>query len=317
MLFKQRFPIEKQPSGVISRCQQLSLHGELCFDHCFVAAFNRQVQSLEQLLLLLDGLFYWHPQIKHLQLPQTSWHTSAAWQAFIAAFNAESVSRFEFYSHPINGLNETPRAQYNERFAARACPPRNRNLTQQVYRRFDHELGKWVSFKVAHPHDDLARFYTWMHDPRVSEFWQMELPKEALKRYLANKLTTPYNLPLIGYFDDEPFGYFEVYWASEDRIASYYPWQAHDRGLHLLVGNEAYRGTPFFKAWCKAITHFMFLDCPDTQKIVLEPRYDNHRLLNQITKLGFIKEYEFAFPHKRAALVSIEKVNFYKENFQC
>ncbi|MBQ4847986.1 GNAT family N-acetyltransferase [Pseudoalteromonas sp. MMG005] len=100
-------------------------------------------------------------------------------------------------------------------------------------------------------------------------------------------------------------------------MASHYPWQAFDRGLHQLVGNELFRGSKFFKAWCTAISHFIFLDDIRTHKIILEPRSDNHRLLNQIHKLGFKTEFEFEFPHKRAALVSIQRTEFFRENFSC
>lgn len=317
MLFQQSFPLEKLEFGVISHAQNLVLQGGICFGNCLVAKFDDRISTLEQLLFLLDGLFFHHPHIGHVQLPKSAWHTSTAWQALIDVFNSESFSRFEFFAHPINGLKDTTRTLFTEQFEDRACPTRPNNLSEEVYRRFDHEIGQFISFKVADPIQDLDLFHSWMHNPRVSAFWEQDWPKEQLQSYLANKLTTPYNLPLIGYFDEQAFGYFEVYWAGEDRIAPYYPWQAHDRGMHLLVGNESFRGSRFFKAWCTAISHFMFLDCPQTQKIVLEPRYDNQRLLNQITKLGFKKDYEFEFPHKRAALVSIDKVKFYKENFKC
>lgn len=317
MLLQHSFPLEKSESGVMSYAPELSFQGEICFGNCFVAEFDERICTLEQLLFLLDGLFYHHPHIQHVKLPKSTWRTSVAWQALVDTFNSESFSRFEFFSHPVNGLKAATRTLFTESFADRACPTRPVNLSGEVYRRFDHEISKFISFKVADPIEDLDLFHQWMHNPRVSHFWEQNWSKEQLQSYLANKLTTPYNLPLIGYFDDQAFGYFEVYWAGEDRIAPYYSWQAQDRGLHLLVGNEAFRGSRFFKAWCTAISHFMFLDCPQTQKIVLEPRHDNQRLLNQITKLGFVKEYEFEFPHKRAALVSIEKVKYYKENFQC
>ncbi|MDP2635980.1 MULTISPECIES: GNAT family N-acetyltransferase [unclassified Pseudoalteromonas] len=317
MLLKHHLPIEKSPSGVVDHYNNISLQGEICFGYNFVAEYDENIHSLPQLLCLLDALFYLNDHIKHVQLPKKQWQQSKPWQALVRAFNTESLSRFEFYSHPLNGLNETQRPLFNHIDSQRMSPKRPINLTQEVYRRFDNELGKFISFKVADPDADIGIFHQWMHHPRVSEFWEMDLPKEELKSYLTDKFNTPFNLPLIGYFDDEAFGYFEVYWAAEDRIAPYYAWQGYDRGLHLLVGNDAYRGTRFFKAWCKAISHFIFLDCPMTQKIVLEPRHDNQKLFNQITKLGFIKEYEFEFPHKRAALISIEKVKFYKENFQC
>ncbi|BCG00958.1 hypothetical protein PPGU19_055260 [Paraburkholderia sp. PGU19] len=117
--------------------------------------------------------------------------------------------------------------------------------------------------------------------------------------------------PLIGCFDDEPFAYFEVYWAKEDRIAPFYDAGDFDRGLHLLVGNSDYQSAGKLRAWFNGILHYMFLDDPRTQRIVGEPRIDHTRHIAWMHRLGAYTLKEFDFPHKRAALVIVEREPYF------
>jgi len=80
-----------------------------------------------------------------------------------------------------------------------------------------------------------------MNAPRVNAFWEMAAPQPELENCLRKQLDSAYCYPVIGCFDDQPFGYFEIYWAAEDRIGRHYRWQPYDRGLHMLVGEEAWR----------------------------------------------------------------------------
>ena len=65
---------------------------------------------------------------------------------------------------------------------------------------------------------DGERFTRWMNNPRVNAFWEMAGPQAEQENYLRRQLDSTYRYPVIGCFDDQPFGYFELYWAAEDRI---------------------------------------------------------------------------------------------------
>ena len=130
----------------------------------------------------------------------------------------------------------------------------------EVYRRFDARLGAWISLRTVEIEQDLARFNRWQNSPRVASFWQEEGSLEQHREYLSKLDADPHTLTLIGCFDDQPFAYFEAYWAKEDRIAPFYDVDNYDRGIHMLVGEESHRGPHKVASWLSALVHYLFLD---------------------------------------------------------
>lgn len=112
----------------------------------------------------------------------------------------------------------------------------------EVYRRFDARLGAWISLRTVEIEADLPRFNRWQNNPRVASFWEEQGSLEQHREYLSKLDADPHTLTLIGCFDDQPFAYFEAYWAKEDRIAPFYDAGDYDRGIHMLVGEESHRG---------------------------------------------------------------------------
>ena len=182
-----------------------------------------------------------------------------------------------------------------------------------VYRRYIPWLDKTLSFRSLDPDRDLEIFHSWMNEPRVSEFWQEEGDLQKHQQYIQSLQDHPSHACLIGYFDEEPFGYFETYWTKEDRIALYYEADDFDRGFHLLVGDPAFRGRAYLSAWLPSLSHHLFLEDCRTQRIVVEPRADNHRIIGNLSKCGFAFLKEFSFPHKRAALGMLLRERFFDE----
>jgi acetyl CoA:N6-hydroxylysine acetyl transferase len=174
-----------------------------------------------------------------------------------------------------------------------------------LYARHIPWLGQTLSFRVADPARDLERFHRWQNDPRVAAFWQETGDLDHHRAYLDAQTSDPHTMPLIASLDGAPFGYFEVYWAKENRIGAYYDAQDYDRGWHVLIGEEHVRGRAYVSAWLPSLVHFMFLDDPRTQRIVGEPRADHHQQIRNLDRSGFAKVKEFDFPHKRAMLVML------------
>ncbi len=194
-----------------------------------------------------------------------------------------------------------------KRHPRRAPKPRG-----EVYRRFDLRLGVWVSLRAVDIECDLERFNRWQNNPRVLNFWQEGGSLEQHRAYLSKLQADPHSLTLIGCFDDQPFAYFEAYWAKEDRIAPFYAVDDYDRGIHMLVGEEHHRGPHKVASWMSALVHYLFLDDPRTQRVVAEPRADNSKMIGYLQARRFYREKEFDFPHKRAALMVLGREQFFE-----
>lgn len=187
-------------------------------------------------------------------------------------------------------------------------PPKPRG---EVYRRFDARLGAWISLRTVDIDQDLERFNRWQNSPRVASFWQEEGSLEQHRHYLSKLEADPHTITLIGCFDDQPFAYFEAYWAKEDRIAPFYEAGDYDRGIHMLVGEDHHRGPHKVASWLSALVHYLFLDDPRTQRVVAEPRADNDKMIGYMQHRRFHCEKEFDFPHKRAALMVLGRERFF------
>ena len=219
-----------------------------------------------------------------------------------------------FWQLPQPWLGESPSDSYPQQMvisAGKRHPRRAVKPRGEVYRRFDARLGAWISLRTVEIDHDLARFNRWQNSSRVASFWQEEGSLGKHREYLSKLEADPHTLTLIGCFDDQPFAYFEAYWAKEDRIAPFYDAGDYDRGIHMLVGEENHRGPPKVASWLSALVHYLFLDDPRTQRVVAEPRADNARMISHLQNQCFHCEKEFDFPHKRAALMILGRERFF------
>ncbi|KAE8146152.1 siderophore biosynthesis protein [Aspergillus avenaceus] len=210
-----------------------------------------------------------------------------------------------------------PPTQYtftnNVRHPIRPKPPHQGDV---FYIRYVPSVQQYLSFRVPYLHanpdpstpSDLEYLHKWMNDPRVNASWGEAGPMSHQEEFLRNNLKSKHSFPVIGCWDGKPFGYFELYWVKEDRLGPLIGGAAnYDRGIHLLVGEQEYRGSHRVAIWLSALVHYCWLADPRTETVMLEPRVDNTKVLEYLQNAGFYKEGEVTFPHKQSNLMKIKR----------
>jgi RimJ/RimL family protein N-acetyltransferase len=129
---------------------------------------------------------------------------------------------------------------------------------------------------------DLQLLNKWMNIPRVSKFWGCSGPQKTQEALLRTNMTSNHSFPAIGLWDGKPFGYFEIYWVKEDVLGKHLGSRAgdFDRGVHVLVGEEEFRGEHRVKVWITALAQWAFVQDYRTDSVVLEPRIDNEKYIS-------------------------------------
>jgi acetyl CoA:N6-hydroxylysine acetyl transferase len=193
----------------------------------------------------------------------------------------------------------------------RSHPVRPPYPAGMVYQRFIPQLQGMLGLRTLDPEPDLPLLHAWMNNPRVARFWEEDGSLEQHRAFVQKAMASTHTHPLIGCFNDQPFGYFEAYWAAEDRIAPFCDPDDHDRGIHMLIGDEDFRGPHRVSAWLTSLLHYLFLDDMRTGTIVCEPRWDNAKMITYLCQAGFVLRKHFDFPHKRAALLTLSRATFF------
>ncbi|MCV9878392.1 acetyltransferase [Brenneria sp. KBI 447] len=264
----------------------------------------------------IDQLFIAVPTLSGVTLPWREWRDIPDALALFEQVQSDFLAREAFWQLPLwlRTMRRQPTSPLQYDDARALCyPPRPTRPQGEVYRRYDPRIRQTLSFRLPDADRDTPQFTRWMNDDRIAFFWEQRGPETLQYDYLISKLEDAHLYPLIGCYDDQPFGYFEVYWAAEDRIGRHYRWQPFDRGLHMLVGEQNWRGATFVRSWLRGLTHYLYLDAPQTGRIVAEPRADNQRLFRHLPAAGYCAVKEFDFPHKRSRLIMNQRNAFFTE----
>ena len=163
----------------------------------------------------------------------------------------------------------------NPQLSGRATSPGIRNSIQLPSASFA-TLPTLANFDRS---SDLDILHNWMNDPRVNAAWGVAGPKHNQEEFLRNGLTSRHSFPVFGCWDGKPFGYFEIYWVKEDGLGRLLGGNVDNyaRGLHVLVGEQEFRGPKRVQIWLSALMHYCWLADYRTEDIFLEPRVDNEK----------------------------------------
>ncbi len=282
-----------------------------------IASWYGPVENPMQVGLVLDQVFA-HTGAQCLRLScqvlaDTAALTMPHWQQDLTG---ASISRQAFYQLRENWLSPalnsvTPDIRVSREGIAAPVPVRPHIPDGVVYQRQIPALNEVFSLRKATLEEDGERFHRWQNEPRIAKYWEYPFSREKLDAYLQERRDDPHCEPLIASFDGQPFGYIETYWCLEDRLGPYYDARPFDHGFHVLVGETTFLGRGRSLHWVNAVSHFLFLLDPRTDRLAGEPRADNQKLLKLLDSTAWYKEREFDFPHKRAALVKCERESFF------
>lgn len=274
------------------------------------------MRSDSAILAMLEALFACHPGLPFIELELDDKHDL---DDLLASGAVEILGR-SFISRPEMlfqvsrlWLGTTPFAypEFPVTTGGIRHPVRPRKRRGALYKRFIPWIDQTLAFHVADEERDIEHFHRWMNEPRVAAIWDECGSVADHREFIQRRLDDPRTLPLIGTIDGIPFGYFELYWAKEDRLGPHYDACGHDRGWHVAIGENAFRGKAFVSAWLPSLMHYIFLADPRTARIVGEPIHHHQQQIRNLDRSGFAKIKHVDFPHKKALLVMLLRERFF------
>lgn len=148
---------------------------------------------------------------------------------------------------------------------------------------------------------DLPLIHSWMNDPAVARYWELDGPIERTATHLAEQRALTHSAAYLARLSGRPIGYWELYRAAEDRIAAHYPAQPDDVGVHLLIGEPDARGIGLGPALLTALCDAVQRDwrC----RVVAEPDERNVASVRTFLAAGFNPSATVDLPEKRATLL--------------
>jgi acetyl CoA:N6-hydroxylysine acetyl transferase len=177
-----------------------------------------------------------------------------------------------------------------------------------AYAEHDPALDRRLWARPVVPEHDTPLLTAWMNKPHVAEFWAMAWPQDWIRDYLVRQVEDPARSPYLGFVDDAPVGYIEVYDPHRDVLGAHAPVREGDLGAHVLIGEEEHLGR-YSVAVGRAVARFLF-SRPDVLRLVGEPDVTNQNFLSLLSFLGFRKEQEIQMPDKVAAFMVCERRDF-------
>lgn len=172
--------------------------------------------------------------------------------------------------------------------------------------------------------DDLDRIWKWWNAPHVTGRWSFDVRLgpiagerrpytiEDLGAYLKKMLHEGHLLPAILRLNAVDIGYTEGYEIGSSPLANHPMLEPNDRGFHLLIGSPEFVGRGVGTFIMEHIIKWQFTAHPKAKRVGGEPKFDNIGAIKSLLKLpGSRREEDMQLPHKKAAVVIIERDGFF------
>lgn len=204
--------------------------------------------------------------------------------------------------------------------AAHPLRPPKPKPRETLFRRFCPSIGETLEFTYfdvgsgSDTSEHLDFFHRWHNSERVNKGWGERGSLEKHRAYVTEVANDPGVLPIIMSWNGEPMGYAEVTYLKENHVAPYIPggpgdW---DRGLHVLVGEDKFRGTQRTNLWHRALIHYCFLVDPRTEIVLAEPKAENASIIKVQLDSAMHIATIFDFPYKRSVLACVSRERFFR-----
>ncbi|KAF4976532.1 hypothetical protein FZEAL_6824 [Fusarium zealandicum] len=240
---------------------------------------------------------------------------SAFWQGCASPLGIQPI-----WLPTWNSANVVPHLEYIMEATSESTLLRHPRRTPKpapgslIYSRYIPTLDEHFSLMVLdyeNP-EHLGLFNKWQNDPRVAAGWMETGTLEEHRVYLRKIYEDPHQFAVLGFFNNTPFAYFELYWAKEDKMGQHYASLDFDRGRHSLVGDASFRGQHRVLAWWPGVMHYEFLDDHRTENVVGEPRLSSEKVLMLEMIFGLHQDKWMDLPHKRSNLVKCSRERFFQ-----
>lgn len=183
-------------------------------------------------------------------------------------------------------------------------------IEQQLFSKKIPGIGT-ISIRPIQLKKDITTVFKWITQPYAKYWGMLEFTQDELYEAYNTIEKNPYHHTYIGMLNDEPIFLMERYKVTEDGLASHYPAQLNDYGMHILVA-PAQKRIPQFTWHVFSTVMEYFFSLPYVNRVVVEPDVNNSKIHVLNKRAGFIYEKEIQLPHKIAALAICTKENYQK-----
>ncbi len=181
------------------------------------------------------------------------------------------------------------------------------------YSKSFNELGT-LSIRPFRLEEDSAILHQWVQ-MEYAVFWGMQSYSLAQVAEEYKQLMTPDHYDVfVGVFEGEVVFVLEKYVPLEDPIASLYPVQQNDCGIHIIVAPPSVRIPNFTWYVFSTIMDFVFQD-PKVARILVEPDIRNKKMFALCQRIGFQLDKIITFPHKTAQVAYLTRVNYVRTSY--